>query len=145
MKTQKNLLLIPGILALLYGLASVFIPKSFITFFGIPTEMITPGFVGWVVSAGIASIGIAMLAFWMRSLTDASSMKSGITIFSIFSALFGLESLLESVIIPEIPYSSTTSIQGIVFIFIAIVFYVNRSPKEEPIEETKEEPKEETK
>ena len=74
---------------------------------------------------------MAMLAFWMRSLTDASSMKGGMTVFSIFSALFGLESLLESVIIPEITYSTTTLIQGIVFIIMAIVFFAYREPKEE--------------
>ncbi len=131
MKTQRNLLLIPGIFGLLYGLASVFIPKSFIAFFDIPAEMITPGFVAWVVSTGIASIGIAMLAFWIRSLTSASSIKGGLTVFSIFYALFGLETLLEPVIIPEMTLNTTTVIQGIVSILLAIVFFAYREPKEE--------------
>ena len=112
MKTQRNLLLFPAIVALVYGLASVFIPRSFITYFDIPAEMITPGFVAWVVSTGIVSIGLSMLAFWMRSLTDASSMKGGMTVFSIFYALF-------------------TVIQGIVSILLAIVFFAYREPKEE--------------
>lgn len=131
MKTQKSLLLIPAILGLLYGLGSILIPKSFITFFDIPADMITPGFVAWVVSAGIASIGLALLAFWMRSLTDDSSMKGGMSVFSIFFALFGLESLFEPVIIPEMTFNYTTLIQGIVFIILAIVFYVKRTAKEE--------------
>ena len=130
MKTQKTLLLIPAILGLLYGLGSILVPKSFITFFDIPVEMITPGFVAWVVSAGIAGIGLALLAFWMRSLTDASAMRGGITVFSIFFALFGLESLFERVIVPEMTFNITTLIQGIVFIILAIVFYLNRTPKE---------------
>ena len=130
MKTQKTLLLIPIILGLLYGLGSILIPKTFITFFDVPTEMINPGFVAWVVSAGIASIGLAMLAFWMRSLTDDSSIKGGMTVLSIFFALFGLESLFEPVIIPEMTFTYTTFIQGIIFIILAIVFYVNRIPKE---------------
>ena len=131
MKTQKNLLLIPAIIFLLCGLASVFSPKSFITFYDIPAEMITPGFVAWVVSTGIVLIGIAMLAFWIRSLTLASSIKGGLTVFSIFYALFGLETLLEPVIIPEMTLNTTKVIQGIVSILLAIVFYVNRTPKED--------------
>ncbi|MFC1550185.1 hypothetical protein ACFL46_02715 [Candidatus Neomarinimicrobiota bacterium] len=131
MKTQRNLLLFPAIVALVYGLASVFIPRSFITYFDIPAEMITPGFVAWVVSTGIVSIGLSMLAFWMRSLTDASSMKGGMTVFSIFYALFGLETLLEPVIIPEMTLNTITVIQGIVSILLAIVFFAYREPKEE--------------
>jgi predicted membrane channel-forming protein YqfA (hemolysin III family) len=57
-------------------------------------------------------------------------LKGGMTVFTIFFALFGLESLLESTIIPEITYSITTLVQGVVFIIIALVFYVYRTPKE---------------
>ena len=130
MKIQKTLLLISAILGLLYGLGSILIPKQFITFFDIPAETITPGFVAWVVSAGIASIGLAMLAFWMRSLTDDSSMKGGMTVFSIFFGLFGLWSLFESTIIQDLIFSNTALSQGIVFIILAIVFYVKRTPQE---------------
>jgi uncharacterized membrane protein YozB (DUF420 family) len=131
MKTQKNLLLIPAILGMLYGLGSIFIPRTFAVFFDIPTENITPDFVSWIISAGVAAIGLGMFAIWFRSLTDINVLKGAMTVFSIFFLLFGVESLLVQVIVQGSTFGYTTFIQGIVFVILAIVFFALRKPKEE--------------
>ncbi len=139
MKTQKNLLLIPAILGMLYGLGSIFIPRTFAVFFDIPAENITPDFITWIITAGTAGIGLGMFAIWSRSLTDINVVKGVMMVFSIFFFLFGVESLLVQLIVSGSTFGYTTLIQGIVFVILAIVFFANRAPKEAPKEETEEE------
>ena len=131
MKTQKNLLLIPAILGMLYGLGSIFIPRTFAVFFDIPAENITPDFVTWIITAGTAGIGLGMFAIWSRSLTDINVVKGVMTVFTIFFFLFGVESLFVQVLVSGSTFGYTTLIQGIVFLILAIVFFAYKEPKEE--------------
>ncbi|MEE8190815.1 MAG: hypothetical protein V3T79_04375, partial [Candidatus Scalindua sediminis] len=66
MKLQKNLLLIPVVVAGVWGLFGLFAPEALMKLLNTPSESINPSLISTHMSLAIAQICLAIFAFWMR-------------------------------------------------------------------------------
>jgi uncharacterized membrane protein YozB (DUF420 family) len=130
MKTQRNLLWIPVLFAMVWGLFSLFAPEAALRFLNTPSENINPSLVSTVMILAISQISLGIVALWMRSLKDKKAMSGAMTVIALAFLLFGLELVLAG----KKPIEGLTSntilfVQGVVFIILAILFFINRKPK----------------
>ena len=78
---------------------------------------------------GVSQISLGIIAFWMRSLRDRSAMSGAMTIVAVIFLLFGLEAILVDFVVEGMTRNMILFIQGIVFILLAIIFFLSRKPK----------------
>ncbi len=77
----------------------------------------------------ISQISLGIIALWMRSLKDKDAMSGAMTVVAVVFLLFGLEAVLVDFVVEDLARNMLLSIQGIVFIILAVLFYLNRKPK----------------
>ncbi len=128
MKTQRNLLLFPAVAGWIFGIFAVFAPRYYIQLYNVPINQISASFIHFTIVLGIALAGLGIIAWWMRSLTDISAMKGAMVVVSIVMFLMGLENVFVPFFMKDLPYSSFATIHGILFLVIAVVFYLKRNP-----------------
>lgn len=129
MKTQKNLLWIPVIFALGWGVLGLFVPETVLRFLNTPSENINPNLTSILMVLAISQICLGIIALWMRSLKDKTAMSGAMTVIGVVFLLFGLEAVLVNFIVEGLERDMILTIQGIVFIILAILFFLNRKPK----------------
>ena len=129
MTLQKNLLLIPVVIAGVWGLFGLFAPEALMRLLNTPAEAINPSSNSTHMSLAIAQITLAIITFWMRSLKDMAAMSGAMTVVAIGFLLFGLEGVLVYPIVKDLPWNMFLVIQSIVFIILALVFFMKRNPK----------------
>jgi len=129
MNLQKNLLWIPVVFALVWGLCELFIPRTVMRFLNIPSENINPSHISTFMVLAISQISLGIIALWMRSLKDKDAMSGAMTVVAVVFLLFGLEAVLVDFVVEDLARNMLLSIQGIVFIILAVLFYLNRKPK----------------
>jgi hypothetical protein len=129
MKTQKNLLWIPVLFAMVWGLFSLFAPETLMKFLNTPTENINLSLVATQMIVGISQISLGIIALWMRSLKDRTAMSGAMTVVAVVFLLFGLEAVLVDTVVEGLTSNTILFVQGVVFIVLAIVFFLNRKPK----------------
>jgi hypothetical protein len=78
---------------------------------------------------GISQISLGIVALWMRSLKDKNAMSGAMTVVSVVFLLFGLEAVLVNLVVEGLARNMILFIQGIVFIILAVVFFLCRKPK----------------
>jgi uncharacterized membrane protein YozB (DUF420 family) len=130
MKTQRNLLWLPVVFGFVWGLFDLFAPEAALRFLNTPSENINPSLVSTVMILAISQISLGIVALWMRSLKDKKAMSGAMTVIALAFLLFGLELVLAG----KKPIEGLTSntilfVQGVVFIILAILFFINRKPK----------------
>ncbi len=133
MKRQRNLLLIPGILGILMGTVGIITPQYFIQFYDVPVEHITPSFIVFTIILGISLLSLGIVSLWLRTIKDKLIMRGAMTISAIIFLLFGLESILETLLVKGAFYSKISTYQGIAFLFIALGFALSRNTKDENV------------
>jgi H+/Cl- antiporter ClcA len=129
MKLQKNLLLIPVVVAGVWGLFGLFAPEALMKLLNTPSESINPSLISTHMSLAIAQICLAIFAFWMRSLKDKKAMSGAMSVVALAFLLFGLEGVLVNLIVEGYSWNMFLLIQSIVFIVLAALFFLKRNPK----------------
>ena len=129
MKLQKNLLIIPILFALVWGILGLFFPDTVFKLLGLPKENINITLKSTQMILGISQISLGIIAIWMRTLKDKAAMSGAMTVVSVAFLLFGLEAVLVNVLVEGYTINMILFVQGIVFIVLGILFYAVRKPK----------------
>ncbi len=129
MKLQKNLLLIPVVVAMVWGLFGLFAPEALMKLLKTPSESINPALISTQMLLAISQIGLGIIAFWMRSLKDKTAMSGAMSVVAVVFLLFGLNAVLVNLIVEGLSRNMFLFIQGIVFIVLAVLFFLKRNPK----------------
>jgi hypothetical protein len=129
MKLQKNLLLLAAIIAFAWGLFGLFAPQVLVNLLKIPEESINPTLISTQMTLAIAQISLGIIAIWIRGLKDKQLMGQAMSIVALIFLLFGLESALSHLIVKGLAMNTFLFIEGIVFIVLAVVFFVWKNPK----------------
>lgn len=131
MKLQKNLLWIPVLFGFVWGLFNLFVPEAVLRFLNTPPENINPSLISNLMLLAISLIGLGIVGLWMRSLKDKTAMSGAMTVVAVVFLLFGLEAILVDFVVEGLVRNMILVIQGIVFIILAVLFYLYRKPKTE--------------
>ena len=129
MKLQKNLLLIPVVVAMVWGLFGLFAPEALMKLLNTPSESINPSLISTHMVLAISQISLGIIAFWMRSLKDKTAMSGAMSVVAVAFLLFGLEGVLVNLIVEGYAGNMFLLIQSIVFIVLAVLFFLKRNPK----------------
>ena len=129
MKLQKNLLLIPVVVAGVWGLFGLFAPEALMKLLKTPSESINPALISTQMVLAISQISLGIIAFWMRSLKDKTAMSGAMLVVAVVFLLFGLQGVLVNLIVEGLSRNMFLFIQGIVFIVLAVLFFLKRNPK----------------
>ena len=129
MKLQKNLLWIPVLFAMVWGLFSLFAPEMLMKFLNTPTENINLSLIATQMIVGVSQISLGIIALWMRTLKDRGAMSGAMTVVAVVFLLFGLEAVLVDTVVEGLTSNTILFVQGVVFIVLAILFFINRKPK----------------
>ncbi|NIM57947.1 MAG: hypothetical protein GTO16_03260 [Candidatus Aminicenantes bacterium] len=129
MTLQKNLLLIPVVVAGVWGLFGLFAPEALMKLLKTPSESINPALMSTQMVLAISQISLGIIAFWMRSLKDKKAMSGAMSVVAVVFLLFGLNGILVDLIVKDLPRNMFIFIQGIVFILLAVLFFLKRNPK----------------
>ncbi len=129
MKLQKNLLLIPVVVAMVWGLWGLFAPEALMKLLKTPSESINPALISTQMILAISQIGLGIIAFWMRSLKDKTAMSGAMSVLAVVFLLFGLNAVSVNLIVEGLARNMVLFIQGIVFIVLAVLFFLKRNPK----------------
>jgi len=129
MKLQKNLLIIPMVVAGVWGILGLFFPETVFKLLSIPTENINISLTSTQMILGISQISLGIIACWMRTLKDKAVMGGAMKIVSVAFLLFGLEAVLVNVLVEGYTLNMILFVQGIIFIVLGILFYAVSKPK----------------
>ena len=129
MKLQKNLLWIPVLFAMVWGIFSLFAPEMLMKFLNTPTENINLSLIATQMIVGVSQISLGIIALWMRTLKDRGAMSGAMTVVAVVFLLFGLEAVLVDTVVEGLTSNTILFVQGVVFIVLAILFFINRKPK----------------
>ena len=129
MKLQKNLLLIAVVVAMVWGLFGLFAPEALMKLLKTPSESINPSLISTQMILAISQISLGIIAFWMRSLKDKTAMSGAMLVVAVVFLLFGLNAVLVNLIVEGLSRNMFLFIQGIVFIVLAVLFFLKRNPK----------------
>jgi hypothetical protein len=129
MKLQKNLLILAAVIAFAWGLFGLFAPQVLMNLLKIPEESVNPFFISTQMSLAIAQISLGIIAVWMRTQKDKSVIGGAMSVVALIFLLFGLESALSHFIVKGLAMNMFLFIEGIVFIILAVVFFVFKNPK----------------
>jgi hypothetical protein len=129
MNLQKNLLIIPILFALVWGILGLFFPETVFKLLGLPEENINITLKSTQMILGISQISLGIIAIWMRTLKDKAVMSGAMTVVSVVFLLFGLEAVLVKFLVEGYTMNTILFVEGIVFIVLGILFYMVRKPK----------------
>ena len=129
MKLQKNLILLAAIIAFAWGLFGLIVPQVLANLLKIPEESINPHLISTQMTLAIAQISLGIIAIWIRTLKDKNLMGQAMTVVALIFLLFGLESVLSHLIVKGLAMNMFLLIEGIVFIVLAVVFFIFKNPK----------------
>ena len=129
MKLQKNLLLIPVVVAMVWGIFGLFAPEALMKLLKAPSESISPALISTHMSLAISQISLGIIAFWMRSLKDKKAMSGAMSVVAVAFLLFGLQGVLVNLIVEGLSWNMFLVIQSFVFIVLAVLFFLKRNPK----------------
>ncbi len=94
-----------------------------------PSESINPALISTQMSLAISQIGLGIISFWMRSLKDKTAMSGAMSVVAVVFLLFGLQGILVNLMVEGLARNMFLFIQSIVFIVIAVLFFLKRNPK----------------
>jgi len=129
MKLQKNLLIIPVVVAGVWGILGLFFPETVFKLLSIPTENINISLTSTQMILGVSQISLGIIAIWMRTLKEKVAMSGAMTVVAVIFLLFGLEAVLVNFLLEGYTMNMILFVQGIVFIVLGILFYAVRKPK----------------
>ena len=134
MKTQKNLMMFTIVISTIYGVWAIFTPGHILDTYGTPKELINPLAINIVMLFGVAAWVVAILGWHIRSTVTEENVEKAMTYFALAWLLYGLHGVFSEKVIswPEglgPPAFSESTISGIVFLVLSVVYYMLRKPK----------------
>ena len=129
MNLQKNLLIIPILVAGIWGILGLFFPATVFKMLGTPTESINVNLTATQMTVGVSQICLAIIAIWMRTLKDKASMTGAMTVVAVCFLLFGIEGILVNFLVEGITMNMILFVQAIIFVVLGILFFAVRKPK----------------
>jgi hypothetical protein len=126
MKLQKNLLWIPALVALIWGLFGLFAPETLAKLLQTPAEALNPYHAQTQMVLAMSQISLGIIALWMRSLSDKKAMSGAMLVIAFIFLLFGLQAVLQKFMIKDIPTNPFIFVQGIVFLVLSVLFFLKR-------------------
>ena len=98
-------------------------------FLNTPSENINSALISTQMLLGVSLISLGIITLWMRSLKDKNAMSGAMTVVAVLFLLFGLEAVLVDFLVEGLARNMILFIEGIVFIILAVLFFLNRKPK----------------
>ena len=94
-----------------------------------PSEAINPALISTQMVLAISQISLGIICFWMRSLKDKTAMSGAMSVVALAFLLFGLQGVLVNLMVEGLARNMFLFIQSIVFIVLAVLFFLKRNPK----------------
>ena len=134
MKTQKNLMMFTIVISTIYGVWAIFTPGHILDTYGTPKELINPLAINIVMLFGVAAWVVAILGWHIRSTVTEENVEKVMSYFALAWLLYGLHGVFSEKVLSwpeglEPPAFSESTISGIVFLVLSVVYYMLRKPK----------------
>ena len=134
MNTQKNLMMFTIVISVIYGIWAIFAPTHIMSTYGTPEEFVNPVVLNIVMLFGVAAWVVAILGWHIRSTVTEENVEKAMTYFAFAWLLNGLHGVLSEKVQTwpeglEPPTFSESTIGGIVFLVLSVVYYMLRKPK----------------
>ena len=134
MNTQKNLMMFTIVISVIYGIWAIFAPAHIMSTYGTPEEFVNPVVLNIVMLFGVAAWVVAILGWHIRSTETEENVEKAMSYFAIAWLLYGLHGVLSEKVQTwpeglEQPTFSESTIGGIVFLVLSVVYYMFRKPK----------------
>ena len=134
MNTQKNLMMFTIVISAIYGVWAIFAPGHIMSTYGTPQELINPIAINIVMLFGVSAWVVAILGWHIRTTVTEENVEKAMTYFALSWLLYGLHGVFSEKVLswPEgikPPTFSESTISGIVFLVLSVVFYMLRKPK----------------
>ena len=134
MDTQKNLMMFTIVISVIYGIWAIFAPAHIMSTYGTPEEFVNPVVLNIVMLFGVAAWVVAILGWHIRSTVTEENVEKAMSYFAIAWLLYGLHGVLSEKVQTwpeglEPPTFSESTIGGIVFLVLSVVYYMLRKPK----------------
>ena len=134
MNTQKNLMMFTIVISVIYGIWAIFAPAHIMSTYGTPEEFVNPVVLNIVMLFGVAAWVVAILGWHIRSTVTEENVEKAMSYFAIAWLLYGLHGVLSEKVQTwpeglEPPTFSESTIGGIVFLVLSVVYYILRKPK----------------
>ena len=134
MNTQKNLMMFTIVISAIYGVWAIFAPGHILSTYGTPQELMNPLANNVVMLFGVAAWVVAILGWHIRSTVTEENVEKAMTLFSLAWLLYGLHGVLSEKVLTwpeglEPPAFSESTISGIVFLVLSVVYFILRKPK----------------
>ena len=134
MDTQKNLMMFTIVISVVYGIWAIFAPAHIMSTYGTPEEFVNPVVLNIVMLFGVAAWVVAILGWHIRSTVTEENVEKAMSYFAIAWLLYGLHGVLSEKVQTwpeglEPPTFSESTIGGIVFLVLSVVYYILRKPK----------------
>ena len=134
MNTQKNLMMFTIVISVIYGIWAIFAPALIMSTYGTPEEFVNPVVLNIVMLFGVAAWVVAILGWHIRSTATEENVETAMSYFAIAWLLYGLHGVLSEKVQTwpeglEPPTFSESTIGGIVFLVLSVVYYMLRKPK----------------
>jgi len=134
MNTQKNLMMFTIVISVVYGIWAIFAPAHIMSTYGTPEEFVNPVVLNIVMLFGVAAWVVAILGWHIRATVTEENVEKAMSYFAIAWLLYGLHGVLSEKVQTwpeglEPPTFSESTIGGIVFLVLSVVYYMLRKPK----------------
>jgi len=134
MNTQKNLMMFTIVISAIYGIWAIFAPAHIMSTYGTPEEFVNPVVLNIVMLFGVSAWVVAILGWHIRSTVTEENVEKAMSYFAIAWLLYGLHGVLSEKAQTwpeglEPPTFSESTIGGIVFLVLSVVYYMLRKPK----------------
>ena len=134
MNTQKNLMMFTIVISVIYGIWAIFAPAHIMSTYGTPEEFVNPVVLNIVMLFGVAAWVVAILGWHVRSTVTEENVEKAMSYLAIAWLLYGLHGVLSEKVQTwpeglEPPTFSESTIGGIVFLVLSVVYYMLRKPK----------------
>ena len=134
MDTQKNLMMFTIVISAIYGVWAIFAPGHIMSTYGTPEELVNPIALSIVMLFGVSAWVVAILGWHIRATVTEENVEKAMSYFALAWLLYGLHGVISEKGLTwpeglEPPTFSESTIGGIVFLVLSVVYYIFRKPK----------------
>ena len=134
MDTQKNLMMFTIVISVVYGIWAIFAPGHIMSTYGAREEFVSPVTLNTVMLFGVSAWVFAIFGWYIRATVTEENVEKAMSCFAIAWLLYGLHGVFSAKVQTwpqglEPPTFSESTIGGIVFLVLSVVYYMFRKPK----------------
>ena len=134
MNIQKNLMMFTIVISAIYGAWAIFAPEHIMSTYGTPQELINPIAINIIMLFGVSAWVVAILGWYIRSTVTEGNVVNAMTLFALAWLLYGLHGVFSEKVLTwpdglEPPTFSESTISGVVFLVLSVVYFILRKPK----------------